>query len=319
MAPEASGTSCASGERPWLGLQFEPALRGLELATLNDLRAGLQPRGIDVCELGRGPSSEPAARVNVSVRTPSPLVVNIEVEDTLTHKSVRREMDLSRVPNDGQAFAIALGTDELVWASWAELAFERSEHEKNSAPPEVERGVRDDLPARGRPTLYAVTRGSYERFSGGQSFWGGDLGLVWPFAGRWGAQLWLGAREGFTIDAPHGRIESDAFVAEGNLELSVVDVASLQLALTLGPRFARMRLQGNAESSNTADRAVARSLIVGSGGVVVRVALGGPIWLLTGAALGYPLLGAEVSDSGQVVAGATGLEVSGHLGLGVGL
>ncbi len=46
----------------------------------------------------------------------------LEVDDALTNKSVRREVDLGDVPASGRPRALALAAAELLRASWAELA-----------------------------------------------------------------------------------------------------------------------------------------------------------------------------------------------------
>ena len=50
--------------------------------------------------------------------------VDIEVRDAVTRKRVRRDVDLSRIPDDGRAAAIAIEADELLRASWAEVALD---------------------------------------------------------------------------------------------------------------------------------------------------------------------------------------------------
>lgn len=51
-----------------------------------------------------------------------PSAVVLEVDDALTNKSVRREVDLGDVPASGRPRALALAAAELLRASWAELA-----------------------------------------------------------------------------------------------------------------------------------------------------------------------------------------------------
>lgn len=313
----AHAETCGSEQRPWLGVEFawQGALTELEGAIVKDLRAGFATRGIDVCAKSDGPAQPPAAWVRLQATDAQ--LVNVEVLDTVTQKSVSRDMNLNRVPKDGRAFAIAVGTDELVWASWAELAFERSQRRPQAPPPEVTRGVREDLPNQPKPeSVQLLARGAFEWFSGGQAFWGGDAGVLWPVSPYLDLQLVLGVREGLEVNAPDGRITSNALSGQASAELLFVRTDALRAGVLLGVRLARLRMQG-APSEDATASVLERSIVVLGTGLGLHLHLAGPVWLGTGVGAGLPLRGVEATDTGEVVSGATGVELAARLGVGV--
>jgi hypothetical protein len=316
----ARAERCGSAERPWLSVEFasQAALAHLEGAIVKDLRAGFATRGIDVCAKSDGPTDAPVAIVRVRARVADSLLVNVEVLDTLTQKSVSRDMNLGRVPKDGQAFAIALGTDELVWASWAELAFERAQRRSQSAPPEIERGVREDLPHPRPQPVQLLARGAFEWFSGGQAFWGGDAGVLWPVASRLELQLTLGVREGLVVSAPNGEITSSALSGDVAGELLFFRSEGVRSGALLGVRMARVRMQGTPGPRASAS-VLERAIVVVRTGLGLELRVGGPLWLAGWAGIGLPVRGLAATDSGVVVSGVTGVELSSQLGVGVSL
>ena len=52
-------------------------------------------------------------------------MVVIELDDRVTHKRVARDLPLRNIPANGRALAIAIASDELLRASWAELTLTR--------------------------------------------------------------------------------------------------------------------------------------------------------------------------------------------------
>jgi hypothetical protein len=307
-ASVARAAVCGSESRPWLAVEFtwHGAVEGLEQAVLSDLRAGFAPRGIDVCARMDGPSAPPVAVARLGNDVEDPALVEVEVFDTVTQKSVSRDMNLSRVPQDGQAFAVALGTDE------------RAQHRSKRPPPEVARGLRDDLPRQEPETLRValLARGAFEHFSGGQAYWGGDAGVAWSLASHFELRLALGVREGLQVSTNDGDITSSALGGDAAAELLFWRSDALRAGVLLGARMARLRLQGS-PNPNVDAAVLERMIVVGRAGLALDVHLTGPLWLGLGAGAGLPARGLEATDSGAVVTAATGLEVSSQLGLGV--
>jgi hypothetical protein len=91
-----------------------------------DLAAELSQRGFGVCP-GRAARGELVAEVTLVQREPS--LVAIQVEDHTTGKQLARDVRLARIPAGGVALAIAIAADELLRASWAELALRREQAE----------------------------------------------------------------------------------------------------------------------------------------------------------------------------------------------
>ena len=83
-----------------------------------DLAAELAPRGFGVCA-SHAAQGELVADVVLVQREPA--LVAIEVDDYTTGKRIARDVRLARIPAGGVALAIAIATDELLRASWAEL------------------------------------------------------------------------------------------------------------------------------------------------------------------------------------------------------
>jgi hypothetical protein len=102
-----------------------------------DLAAELSPRGFGVCP-SRAAQGELVAEVTLVQREPASIA--IQVEDYTTGKRVARDVRLGRIPAGGVALAIAIATDELLRASWAELMLrrEQAEREANEAEPAAE-------------------------------------------------------------------------------------------------------------------------------------------------------------------------------------
>ena len=95
-------------------------------SVLSDLQHTLAGQGIAACSADAHPAAAALATltVDLSPEDTAKATVDIEVRDAVTRKRVRRDVDLSRVPDDGRAAAIAIEADELLRASWAEIALD---------------------------------------------------------------------------------------------------------------------------------------------------------------------------------------------------
>lgn len=317
-AAQRSTERCGRLGRPWVSLEFTWNRQRVadERAILADLRAGFSGSDIDVCALTTGPEHAPVASVQISRDTVHPNHVSVEIKDTITDKRVGRQVDLSNVPEDGRPFAIALATDELVWASWAELALER-DRPKPEAPPEIARGIERELPEPALepgPRIRLAGRASGERYSGGQDHLGAELGLAFPLTRRLHLDLALGWREGFVVTAPNGRIDADAIGFAFGLRPLLVTRTNLELGLELGGHLSWVRLRGDASEAATASE-LSRSIAYARLGPSVEWRVSGPVWLGGGVFLGLPLRAIEATDAGEVATGASGLAVALRVGL----
>jgi hypothetical protein len=96
---------------------------GLRDALVSQLRAALSRRSLDRCD-------ESIATIVLATSDESAVRIAIVVRDAITNKTIERTAKLGDIPRDARAFALAQMSDELLRASWAELAVE-------DAPPPV--------------------------------------------------------------------------------------------------------------------------------------------------------------------------------------
>ncbi len=316
-------TTCGSPDRPWVAIQFSWTghFTTFEDTVLGDLRAGFAGRDIDVCPTGRGPEHQPLAVVHITSLSPESPSVSVEIRDTLTDKRVSRDVDLSSVPKDGRAFAVALATDELVWASWAELALERRAKPKRKPPPQVQKVIARTLPKPERkqpkqPRLYL--QGAADLFTGGQRWLGADGVLYLRPLETTTFSFGAGARAGNTVETANGEIDSRAFTLHSSLDYLVVDASSFELGLGATAQLSWLRLAGA-----PADDAVGRDFSSIAVCVGAQIAghwqLADPIWLSLTISGGLPARSVQAESDGQVATGASGAWGRAALGLGVAL
>jgi hypothetical protein len=293
---------------------WSQAYGGFEGTVLADLRAGFRGREIDVCATHGGPNQAPLASVRIASSNERLRVINVEILDTVTHKRVSRDIDLTSVPSDGQAFAIALATDELVWASWAELALERRQRPAPPAPPEVERGIRRELPIPAGDPIRLAAHAAGEHFAGGQEHLGADAAVIIPLHPDWHLSLGLGLREGLDVDAPHGVVRSNATAIASGIRYLLVDGRTVELTLGLSARLAWVRLHGRARPQASSSE-LSRAIVYARGGINADFRVLGPAWLGFSILAGAPLRALEATDAGRVVTGASGLELGAQAGV----
>jgi hypothetical protein len=317
-ASRSDAASCGRADRPWVSVTFVGGdwPESLTTSVLGDLRVGLARHGIDACQEGAGPAHPMLAVVRIAWQSDPKVVVTVEINDSVTHKRVSRDVDLSSVPSDGRGFAIAIATDELVWASWVELAMKPREKAppKPSPPREVVAGVETELPRGGGSRLGA--QAALEHFGGGQTHIGGDATLGVPIGERFGFEARLGMRVGRDTAAEHGQVLSQALGIAAHVRYAMLRASSLELGALAGARASVLQFEGEAAESAT-DRAASGVVVSARAGVVSSLALGGGIWLELGGTAGYVLRGLEATDDGQVVSGASGAELGAALGLSV--
>jgi hypothetical protein len=316
--------ACGAAGRPWVSLAFSegswPA--GFAGKVLGDLRAGLTNRGIDACAEGTGPESEPPlATVRVASVDTKSVAVSVEIRDAVTEKRVSRDVDLARVPADGRAFAIAIAVDELVWASWAEIALAKSRRPRartatvaKRPPPEVVEGVEAELPSERSSEL--ALRFAGEHYLGGQTLFGGDLATLLPLTERVTLDLGAGIRQGLRVSAPDGRVLSSAIGLGASLRLALLRAAAADVGLSLGSRLAITRLRGSAKPGSEQSE-LSGLTAYARAGAFTALHLGSALRLDATVGGGAPLRELEATDDGRVVTGVSGLELFTSVGLTV--
>ena len=317
-AARADDTPCGRAGRPWVALVFagEGWQQEQRESITADLRAGLRLRGIDVCALGAAGSEPPLALVQLGAASQERVSVTIDVHDAITEKRVLRDVDLRRVTSDGRGLRVAQASEELLRASWAELALTDAPEPATQPPAEVTAAVmpRPSAPDRSHQL---GTRFALEHYGAGATLLGGDVAFSWLFAGPLGAEIALGLRRGLREDATHGSIDANAVV--GTLALSYALLPTSQrfgLQVKLGTSLSHLRFSGRGDGTVLAQE---RALLASS----MQAALSLSAWLTRTFALfaqvgpGLPLRAATALDTGHAVVGTTGLELHGALGIGV--
>jgi hypothetical protein len=316
-APSHAETTCGSAAKPWVSVEFANGEwpESLKTSVLGDLRVGLARHGIDACSEGTGPSQPKVAAVRIAWLEAPRVVVTVEIKDAVTQKRVSRDIDLSNVPSDGRGFAIAIATDELVWASWVEVALApRRTTPKRAVPPEITAGIQEELPH--GPASRLGVEGALEHFGGGETHLGADAVLFVPVAERFGIDGRLGARVGRDTASEHGTVQSRAFGLALHARYAFVRTASLELGVLAGMRASVLALEGDAQA-NATDASASELVVTARGGVVSSLVLGAGVRFELAGTAGYPLRGVEATDTGNAVSGASGVELGAALGFSV--
>jgi hypothetical protein len=316
-APSHADSGCGRPGRPWVSVAFAdgqwPA--PLQASVLGDLRVGLARHGIDACPEGSGPSGARLAAVRLAWLGEPRVVVTVEIKDSVTQKRVSRDIDLSSVPSDGRGFAIAIATDELVWATWVELAMvPRAGAPTRRAPREVVRGVEAELPHGPESRLGAGA--ALEHFGGGQTHFGADALLFVPLGERFGIDARLGARGGRDTDSENGRVLSRALAFAAHARFGLVQASSFELDALAGARAMLLELEGEA-GEDAVDRTASDMVVTARTGIAPSVELVRGLRLELAGTAGYAVVGLEVTDAGEVVSGASGVELGAWFGLSV--
>ncbi|HWA77348.1 MAG TPA: hypothetical protein VG937_33665 [Polyangiaceae bacterium] len=318
-ARAARAELACDGERPWVRVQlraqgFSAAQR--ERVLLN-LEHTLSAQGIDACTEERAPKSEALAALRIDIDAESRASVEIEVRDSVTHKRVGREVDLRPIPDDGRELAVAIEADELLRASWAELALDTERARAAKPRPQVVESVRRVLsPARVRSTSTLGARAAAEYYlARGTVLLGADALGSLSLGPRAALELAVGMRTSPTFSGDHGTVRALAIGAGARLLFRLV--GSDDAALDGGGGFSGNWLQFRAEPSAPATASPYTDLLlVARAGLLFHLGLGRSLELSAGLSGGGALRGVEATDAGRVVASASGLELGATLGLG---
>lgn len=311
----AEAASACAGDKPWVAVSADVSA-GFAEAVRSDLRAGLSPSRIDVCAAAAENGAEPLARVSIEPVGAGGARYTLEVTDSVTHKRVGRDLSLERLPADGRAFALAVAAEELLRASWAELALRGLHRPETAAPPEV-RAIVENAARRPSPPprfLALGARLAFERFLGGQSHYGVDLFGVAPLGKVAGGLFALGARRALSVQARHGSIAGSALSAELGLSLAILRRGGLDLGTFVSGRVLRLSFEPEATPGAAAS---AQSGLAVTSRIGLWLAFGRPGLVRSYSALGagLPLESFSASDGGETVTGAAELELFASTGL----
>jgi hypothetical protein len=254
--------------------------------------------------------------VQLSAASVTHVSVEIEVHDALTNKYVLREVDTRTLPGDARGLALATAAEELLRASWAELAIEDAPPPAREPPPEVREAVRPVLSVVRRDSHVLGVRVAGEQHSGGQTLLGPEAWFdVW-FSERFAAELSIGYRRGLTESAKHGSIESEAAVFGVDALFSFVGRSSpLQLMTRVGFSIASVDFAGRARSDNEAQNRRGVNFNARAA-LVLRLALGDNAELRVDAGPGIDIHALTAVDAGSDITGVQGALGQATLGFG---
>jgi hypothetical protein len=314
----ARAEAACDGGKPWISIQllapgWSSAQRQRVLQNLEHIFAA---QGIDACSDGVRAKGDALATLSIDIGPETRASVDIEVRDAVTHKRVGRDVDLSSIPSDGRELAVAIEADELLRASWAELALDTERARSATPDPRVVQSVGQALaPSRVRrqSALGARMAGEYYPSSETALLGADALGRI-PLGPRLALEISAAFRTSPPSSVEHGVVR--AFAAGGALRILARIAESGAVSLDAGAGLAGSWLQFRADPEDGAEGSPYTDLLmVGRLGLVGRVALGTALEFTTGLGGGRTLRGVQATDAGQVVAGATGLELAATLGL----
>ena len=317
-SPAGAADARCAGDGPWVMLQLgaEGWSESQRASVLSDLQHTLAGQGIAACSSDAHPVAAPLATLAVELSPASKATVDIEVRDAVTRKRVRRDVDLSRIPDDGHAAAIAIEADELLRASWAEVALDtaRARQAQEAARPQVVGSVQQVMAPSRAESGGLGARAAVEHFVGGTTLVGADgVGRV-RLSSRIQLEIAGGLRIGPSVDAPHGRVS--ALGGGGGVALLVRVAGGRRASLAAGAGASAGWLEFRAEpAAGAAGAAYGNLLVVGRLRLLGRLALGRSVHATAGLDGGVALRGVEATDAGEVVGSARGVVLGATLGL----
>jgi hypothetical protein len=309
--------ACPERGQPWVRAVVDDAdgKRGEDIARL--FAAELRARHIAVCTTPAEGAPPPIGVVAVRSSAEAAFV-EVDVRDDLTAKSLKREIALGDVPSDVRALTVAVAADELLRASWAELAVKSAPPPKRQIPAEVRDTVRDtmvDAKPDGSPRIAFGAGAALDAFTGGSTLLGADVLLdVWiiprlRIIGR------FGLRTGLAASGADGEVATSAFAFELGAALTVTP-PQLRGGLDLAVRAGVMRVAFVATpSSGAAGRSLADAAVLGDAVLIGWLRLAPNLRALVDAGVTVPLRPVVATDGSNVITGVSGVGVSATLGL----
>ena len=317
----AAAPRCAGGDGPWVMLQL--GAQGWNdtqrAAVLSDLQHTLAGQGIAACSNDAHPAVAPLATLAVELAADdaAKATVDIEVRDEVTRKRVRRDVDLSRIPDDGRPAAIAIEADELLRASWAEVALDtaRARLAQQDARPQVVGSVSQVMaPSQAESSGGLGARAAFEHYFGGTTLYGADAVGRLRLSARLALEIAGALRVGPSVAAPHGQLS--ALGGGGSLALLVRVAGGRRASLATGAGASVGWLEFRPEpGANAGGAAYGNLLVVARLRLLGRLALGRSLHGTAGVDGGVALRNVEATDAGVVVGRARGVTIGATIGL----
>jgi hypothetical protein len=294
--------------------------RGQDIARL--FAAELRARHIAVCTTPAEGAPPPLGVV--AVRTSAEAAfVEVDVRDDLTAKSLKREIALGDVPSDVRALTVAVAADELLRASWAELAVKSAPPPKQPIPTEVRDVVRDTMiesPSSKREDVAArIAFGAgaaLDAFTAGSTLLGADvLADVWIIP-RVRLITRFGLRSGLSSRGADGDVATSAIVFKLGAAVTLTPPqlrAGLDLALRAG--LMHVAFVATPSSSGASGRSLDDIAVLADAAVLGWLRLVPNLRLLADTGLSIPLRPVVATDGPAAVTGVSGVGVSATLAL----
>lgn len=307
--------------RPWVLMDVTGTSPEFSSRLIADLRAGLAPSRIDACMEVPVRRGQLLATVKIAAQPEPPNRFSIDVSDAVTQKRIGRDVDLSHVPSDGRAFALAVAAEELLRASWAELALSRekatlrTEREATQPAAAATGPAPPPAPRRAESRLHALgVRVGFEHYTGGQTQFGADLFWIHPGLGWMAFGLGLGARRALAVDAATGTISATALGGDVSLRPRLLSAGVLNLDGVLALRIAQVYFSGSPAGGGVGHDS-ASTVLYGRAGVSLAVGRRGSVRSLSELGAGAPLRSFSASEAGEIVTGVSGVEVFASTGV----
>lgn len=315
LTAEAAAKPCERGAVSFVAASLSGGSETLRAEIEKDLAAELARDNIEVCEGAEGRA--PIAKVDIAIRDRA---AEIRIEDALTSKAVSRNVALPAAPEDVVALTVALAADELLRASWAELAVKKGAAPPAPAPapvppPKPEGPSPAPAPAEETRRNELGARAVFAWYSVGQSWLGADVFYRREIAPFFDVEVSVLGRRGMPVSAPHGEAAALAVGGGAAVGLWPLRFAPLRLGVGAAADAAYVSVEGQA-SPGAGQSDVDGAVVSLRGGLLATVDAS-PVRFHAEVAAGAPIVGIEALDDDEVIAGASDLMIRADLGLGV--
>jgi hypothetical protein len=285
----------------------------LRRGVLEQLRAGLGPTGVVVCDADVAGRTASVATVELRRNPGERVTATIEVRDGVTEKRVARDIDLSALPDDARALGVGVAADELLRASWIELSLEGAPKPPAPPPPAVRKAVETSLRVEHEKRSAIAARAAIEGHTGGFLLLGGDLAFRHSFAPALGFGVSLTMRGSEPVTSAHGSVSATVLGAAVEMLLRLAGDDRWRVSLEADVWAAQVLVKGDATNHAIGSEASAPTVVMRAG-VEGAYRVAGPLSLSLRGGGGVPLHSVSARDHGDEVASLSGFEWYASLG-----
>jgi hypothetical protein len=278
------------------------------------LRIELEARGLSLCTAA---DRRPIALIHL-VAHEGDVTLTVEVRDRITAKEVKRDVPVGSYPADARPLLVAVAMDELLRASWAELALVDAPPPAMPPPPAVREAVRDSIApppsATTNPRVRIGASAAIEHFADGATLVGGDVTGAFWIVPRLAIALRLALRGGVVADSANGTV-APSMLAGGLGAAFTLTPPAAKLGLDAFAHVSVARIAFGASAANGA-RAIPQSetTVLFDLGLEGWLALGRWVRLVADVSFVQPLRPVRALDGATTVVGVGGPAIGGGLG-----